>query len=470
MPLKNKLHKLPIRGLVRVGFRKDPMFVGAQAGPQRAASSTGMQPLGELTNIRWDWGTGLSTTKTRPGAQAQAEHVLPPLWIAALSRKHHMTTSTIMNVHQRINHLLVEYLPQPLSSVDRLLAALGESSNSRNRNKLRAWLEKWSSRSVALVKSGGVTCGDQSSQSAAQSRLMRLERLVAQLRSSFLFANGEELKNVAGQSGTGAGIEGHFGCVTSECISLLTTVAIEESIYRSHAAVIDGLLRLCYDKQQQALYENKLKLLHEEQLCQSDFDVNPEHQSPTDYQSAVAMLDCISECYAPTAKLLCVVLCNQEIVRLHSEERRAGTGAPIHLGADHTLPIYLFVVSCALVFHVRPLHTLCALQTQTDSRLRDGEAGYYLTMCASALEFILKDGHRSDGPAGDPKPTSSDCPVEPVQLESQKMPAATPARSPVLDGPAREPKSGERTATDLERESCHPPPPLAPRSVYMYTI
>jgi hypothetical protein len=90
---------------------------------------------------------------------------------------------------------------------------------------------------------------------------------------------------------------------------------------------------------------------------------------------------------------MCVVFCNQEIIRLHTEERKF-PDTPIHLGADHTLPIYLFVVSRTDIFLQRPLQTLQLLQTLTDSRLRDGEAGYYLTMCASAVEFIIKDGHR----------------------------------------------------------------------------
>ena len=108
------------------------------------------------------------------------------------------------------------------------------------------------------------------------------------------------------------------------------------------------------------------------------------------------MLDSMSESPSPTAKLLCILSANQAICDEHDanvadNHRVNNSPTPAHLGADQTLPIYIFVVSRAVVFLHRPLHTMQFLTTLTDSLLRDGEAGYYLTMCASALHFLLEE-------------------------------------------------------------------------------
>lgn len=71
--------------------------------------------------------------------------------------------------------------------------------------------------------------------------------------------------------------------------------------------------------------------------------------------------------------------------------KQKGDGTDVSLGADDLLPIFIYVLSQAELQN--PIVNIDLLWTICHPDQLHGEAGYYLTLYESAVEYVLQEGY-----------------------------------------------------------------------------
>ncbi|RLN91740.1 hypothetical protein BBJ28_00015283 [Nothophytophthora sp. Chile5] len=129
---------------------------------------------------------------------------------------------------------------------------------------------------------------------------------------------------------------------------------------------------------------------------QSFLEIPPSHQSPSEWQSAVALLNSMDNYSLPSEKAAVLVEVARCIYETHAREhggksRRSegGGGAPkphTPMAADDFLPIFIFVLArCRLRSVIVARHLISETMI---TALMIGETGYYATMLEAAIGYV----------------------------------------------------------------------------------
>ncbi|KAJ8578953.1 hypothetical protein ON010_g240 [Phytophthora cinnamomi] len=128
---------------------------------------------------------------------------------------------------------------------------------------------------------------------------------------------------------------------------------------------------------------------------QSFLEIQPSHQSPSEWKSAIALFDSMDNYSLPSEKaavLVEVARCIYEThVREHGSDATGGSRPsqqkqPTPMAADDFLPIFIFVLARC---HLRSVIVARHLISETMiTALMIGETGYYATMLEAAIGYI----------------------------------------------------------------------------------
>ena len=116
---------------------------------------------------------------------------------------------------------------------------------------------------------------------------------------------------------------------------------------------------------------------------QTFFKIKKQHQSPSNWQSVVEILDQgVDQSTLPCVKLRSIVNAGKEVVRLNKTESSGSDP----LGADEFLPIFIFCVVRSSIERPNALSIL--LRNLCDESQLLSEIGYYLSSFKAAITFI----------------------------------------------------------------------------------
>ncbi|KAE8889428.1 hypothetical protein PF005_g25680 [Phytophthora fragariae] len=128
---------------------------------------------------------------------------------------------------------------------------------------------------------------------------------------------------------------------------------------------------------------------------QSFLEIQPSHQSPSEWKSAIALFDSMDNYSLPSEKAAVLVEVARCIYETHGREYGAdavgGSGGspqkqPTPMAADDFLPIFIFVLARC---HLRSVIVTRHLVSETMiTALMIGETGYYATMLEAAIGYI----------------------------------------------------------------------------------
>ncbi|GMF36409.1 unnamed protein product [Phytophthora fragariaefolia] len=125
---------------------------------------------------------------------------------------------------------------------------------------------------------------------------------------------------------------------------------------------------------------------------QSFFEIQPSHQSPSEWKSAIALLDSMDNYSLPSEKAAVLVEVARCIYETHGREHGIETDGsrqqkqPTPMAADDFLPIFIFVLARC---HLRSVVVARHLISETMiTALMIGETGYYATMLEAGIGYI----------------------------------------------------------------------------------
>ncbi|KAG2761465.1 hypothetical protein PC129_g18192 [Phytophthora cactorum] len=125
---------------------------------------------------------------------------------------------------------------------------------------------------------------------------------------------------------------------------------------------------------------------------QSFLEIQPSHQSPSEWKSAVALLNCMDNYSLPSEKAAVLVEVARCIYETHAREHGFETDStgksvqPTLMAADDFLPIFIFVLArCQLRSVIVARHLISETMI---TALMIGETGYYATMLEAAIGYI----------------------------------------------------------------------------------
>ncbi|KAF4028370.1 Vacuolar sorting protein 9 (VPS9) domain [Phytophthora infestans] len=125
---------------------------------------------------------------------------------------------------------------------------------------------------------------------------------------------------------------------------------------------------------------------------QSFLEIRLSHQSPSEWKSAVALLNCMDNYSLPSEKAAVLVEVARCIYETHAREhgskvdRKGKTVQPTLMAADDFLPIFIFVLArCQLRSVIVARHLISETMI---TALMIGETGYYATMLEAAIGYI----------------------------------------------------------------------------------
>ncbi|KAL4159194.1 hypothetical protein PRNP1_004960 [Phytophthora ramorum] len=128
---------------------------------------------------------------------------------------------------------------------------------------------------------------------------------------------------------------------------------------------------------------------------QSFLEIQPSHQSPSDWKSAIALLNSMDNYSLPSEKAAVLVEVARCIYETHAREhgveskRNSSSGQqkqPAPMAADDFLPIFIFVLArCRLRSVIVARHLISETMI---TALMIGETGYYATMLEAAIGYI----------------------------------------------------------------------------------
>ncbi|ETL85747.1 hypothetical protein L917_14762 [Phytophthora nicotianae] len=125
---------------------------------------------------------------------------------------------------------------------------------------------------------------------------------------------------------------------------------------------------------------------------QSFLEIQPSHQSPTEWKSAVSLLNAMDNYSLPSEKAAVLVEVARCIYETHAREhgfkadRKGKSVQPTPMAADDFLPIFIFVLArCKLRSVIVARHLISETMI---TALMIGETGYYATMLEAAIGYI----------------------------------------------------------------------------------
>ncbi|CEG48905.1 hypothetical protein L916_14948 [Plasmopara halstedii] len=124
---------------------------------------------------------------------------------------------------------------------------------------------------------------------------------------------------------------------------------------------------------------------------QSFFEIRPTHQSPSEWQSAIALLNTMDNYSLPSEKAAVLVEVARCIYETYAREHNIATnsvGAQKQptMAADDFLPIFIFILArCRLRSVIVARHIISETMI---TALMIGETGYYATMLEAAIGYI----------------------------------------------------------------------------------
>ncbi|KAL3673097.1 hypothetical protein V7S43_002392 [Phytophthora oleae] len=141
---------------------------------------------------------------------------------------------------------------------------------------------------------------------------------------------------------------------------------------------------------------------------QSFLEIQPTHQSPSEWKSAIALLNAMDNYSLPSEKAAVLVEVARCIYETHAREHgfesssKESSRQPTPMAADDFLPIFIFVLArCRLRSVIVARHLISETMI---TALMIGETGYYATMLEAAIGYIAAfDGaakemtHRNSG-------------------------------------------------------------------------
>lgn len=128
---------------------------------------------------------------------------------------------------------------------------------------------------------------------------------------------------------------------------------------------------------------------------QSFLEIQPSHQSPSEWKSAIALFDSMDNYSLPSEKAAVLVEVARCIYETHAREHGVDAAAgsktssqkqPTPMAADDFLPIFIFVLArCRLRSVIVARHLISETMI---TALMIGETGYYATMLEAAIGYI----------------------------------------------------------------------------------
>jgi hypothetical protein len=128
---------------------------------------------------------------------------------------------------------------------------------------------------------------------------------------------------------------------------------------------------------------------------QSFLEIQPSHQSPSDWKTAVALFDSMDNYSLPSEKAAVLVEVARCIYETHAREHGVASSSalgssapkqPTPMAADDFLPIFIFVLArCRLRSIIVTRHLISETMI---TALMIGETGYYATMLEAAVGYI----------------------------------------------------------------------------------
>ncbi|POM65364.1 Hypothetical protein PHPALM_18928 [Phytophthora palmivora] len=124
---------------------------------------------------------------------------------------------------------------------------------------------------------------------------------------------------------------------------------------------------------------------------QSFLEIQPSHQSPSEWKSAITLFNSMDNYSLPSEKAAVLVEVARCIYETHAREHgfetdRASSSEPTVMAADDFLPIFIFVLArCRLRSVIVARHLISETMI---TALMIGETGYYATMLEAAIGYI----------------------------------------------------------------------------------
>ena len=131
-------------------------------------------------------------------------------------------------------------------------------------------------------------------------------------------------------------------------------------------------------------------IVSSENKSQSDWEINPLLQSPSDWAAATFEIAGVEMNQTPTTKLNALVRAAKSIYLEFNKDilpglKKIGKGET-QIGGDDILPIFIFIICRSKM--KRPLLYKEIIVQMANPDLLSGECGYYVTVFEAALEYL----------------------------------------------------------------------------------